>query len=281
MRLLGALMAAVILVLPAWVGAQTLDQVRESGVLKIGYREDAAPFSFKNAIGAPAGYTIELCQSVATEIAAAVGKTQLALEYVPVTAADRFDAITSGKIHLLCGATTATLTRRETIDFSLGTFIDGGGVLLPADAPDSFDALAGKAIGVTAGTTTEGALARTLERHGIEAQIVPVATHEEGLAKLEAGEVAAYFGDQAILIFLRARSEHPEAVKLGKGQFTLEPYALGMPRGDDDFRLAVDRALSNLYRSGEAGRIFKSNFGANAVPSELLRALYVINALPE
>jgi polar amino acid transport system substrate-binding protein/glutamate/aspartate transport system substrate-binding protein len=280
MRLVGALMA-MILALPSWASAQTLDQVRESGVLKIGYREDATPFSYKNAIGQPAGYTIELCQGVATAIAADIGRAQLALEYVPVTAANRFDAITSGQIDLLCGATTATLTRRETVDFSLGTFIDGGGVLLPADAPDSFGDLAGKKVGVNAGTTTEAALARALERHGIEATVVLVDSHEEGLAKLEAGEIAAYFGDQAILIFLAAGSAAPEKLKLGDGQFTLEPYALAMRRGDDDFRLAVDRALSNIYRAGEAGRMFKNNFGAKAVPSELLRALYVINTLPE
>jgi ABC-type amino acid transport substrate-binding protein len=281
MRLVGALMAAVTLALPSWAGAQTLDQVRDSGVLKIGYREDAAPFSYKNAIGKEAGYTVELCQGVATAIAAEVGLAQLALEYVPVTATDRFDALTGGKIDLLCGATTATLARREIVDFSIGTFIDGGGVLLPSDAPDSFSSLAGQKVGVSAGTTTEVALARTLERHGIEATVVLVDSHEEGLAKLEAGEIAAYFGDQAILMFLAAGSAAPEKVKLGTGQFTLEPYALGMRRGDDDLRLAVDRALSGLYRSGEAGLIFKNNFGAKAVPSELLRALFVINALPE
>jgi polar amino acid transport system substrate-binding protein/glutamate/aspartate transport system substrate-binding protein len=264
---------AATLALPSWAAAQTLDQVRESGVLKIGYREDAAPFSYKNAIGQPAGYTIELCQGVATEIAAVLGVGQLALEYVPVTATNRFDAITSGQIDLLCGATTVTLTRRESIDFSLGTFIDGGGVLLPADAPDSFDSLGGEKVGVSAGTTTEGALARALERHGIAAEVVPVGSHEEGLAKLEAGEIAAYFGDQAILIFLAAGSAAPDKLKLGQGQFTLEPYGLGMRRGDDDFRLAVDRALSNIYRSGEASLIFKNNFGAKAVPSELLRAM--------
>jgi ABC-type amino acid transport substrate-binding protein len=280
MRLVGALMV-VTLALPSWAGAQTLDQVRESGILKIGYREDAAPFSYKNAIGQPAGYTVELCQGVATAIADDLGLAQLALQYVPVTASNRFDAITGGQIDLLCGATTATLSRRELIDFSLGTFIDGGGVLLPVDAPGSFDQLAGEKVGVNAGTTTEGALARTLERHGIEAEVIPVGGHEEGLAKLEAGEIAAYFGDQAILIFLAAGSAAPDKLKLGEGQFTLEPYALGMRRGDDDFRLAVDRALSNIYRSGEASLIFRNNFGAKAVPSELLRALFVINTLPE
>jgi ABC-type amino acid transport substrate-binding protein len=272
---------AVALVLPVAVAAQTLERIRDSGMLKIGYREDAAPYSYKNAIGQPAGYTIALCQAVATDIADAVGLAELAIEYVPVGTEERFNALQEGRIDLLCGATTATLERRALIDFSIPTFIDGAGVLLRADGPDSFAELAGQDVGVRAATTTEEALRNTLRRQNMEATVVPVDSHEEGLARLEAGEIAAYFADQAILIFLLSGSQAPDDLKVGEGQFTLEPYALGMQRGDDDFRLAVDTSLSRLYRSGEVDRIFKNSFGANATQSEILRALYLISALPE
>jgi ABC-type amino acid transport substrate-binding protein len=272
---------AVALVLPISVAAQTLERVRDSGVLKIGYREDAAPYSYKNAIGQPAGYTVALCQAVATDIAAEVGRAELAVEYVPVGTEDRFKALQDGRIDLLCGATTATLERRALIDFSIPTFIDGAGVLLRADGPDRFADLARQKVGVRAATTTEQALRNTLERQGMEATVVPVDSHEDGLAQLQAGEITAYFADQAILIFLATRSGAPEKLKVGEGQFTLEPYALGLQRGDDDFRLVVDTSLSRLYRSGEVDRIFKNSFGAKATQSEILRALYLISALPE
>jgi polar amino acid transport system substrate-binding protein/glutamate/aspartate transport system substrate-binding protein len=167
------------------------------------------------------------------------------------------------------------------VDFSVPIFIDGAGVLLRADGPDRFSDLAGQRVGVRVATTTEEALRNTLRRQGMQATVVPVESHEDGLAKLEAGEIAAYFADQAILIFLMAGSDAPDNLKLGEGQFTLEPYALGMQRGDDDFRLAVDASLSRLYRSGEIDRIFKNSFGARATQSEILRALYLISALPE
>jgi polar amino acid transport system substrate-binding protein/glutamate/aspartate transport system substrate-binding protein len=276
-----AWVVAVALVLPVSAAAQTLERVRDSGVLKIGYREDAAPYSYKNAIGQPAGYTIALCQAVATDIVDEVGLAELAVEYVPVGTSDRFSALQEGKIDLLCGATTATLERRALIDFSIPTFIDGAGVLLRADGPDRFAGLAGENVGVRAATTTEEALRNTLRRQNMAATVVPVDSHEDGLAKLEAGEIAAYFADQAILIFLISGSQAPDDLKVGEGQFTLEPYALGMQRGDDDFRLAVDTSLSRLYRSGEVDRIFKNSFRANATQSEILRALYLISALPE
>jgi ABC-type amino acid transport substrate-binding protein len=276
-----AWIVAALLVLPMSVAAQTLERVRDSGVLKIGYREDAAPYSYKNAIGQPAGYTIALCQAVATDIAAEVGRAELAIEYVLVGTEDRFKALQDGRIDLLCSADTATLARRALIDFSIPTFIDGAGVLLRADGPDNFTELAGQKVGVRAATTTEEALRTTLERQGMEATVIPVDSHEDGLAKVEAGEITAYFADQAILIFLAMQSDAPEKLKVGERQFTLEPYALGLQRGDDDFRLAVDTSLSRLYRSGEVDRIFKNSFGANASQSEILRSLYLISALPE
>jgi ABC-type amino acid transport substrate-binding protein len=276
-----AWIVAVAVVLPVSVAAQTLERVRDSGVLKIGYREDAAPHSYKNAIGQPAGYTIALCQAVATDIAAEVGRAELAIEYVPVGTEDRFQALQDGRIDLLCSADTATLSRRALVDFSIPTFIDGAGVLLRADGPDSFTDLAGQKVGVRAATTTEQALRTTLARQGMEATVIPVDNHEDGLAKVQAGEITAYFADQAILIFLAMQSDAPEKLKVGERQFTLEPYALGLQRGDDDFRLVIDTSLSRLYRSGEVERIFKNTFGANASQSEMLRALYVISALPE
>jgi ABC-type amino acid transport substrate-binding protein len=276
-----AWIVAALLVLPMSVAAQTLERVRDSGVLKIGYREDAAPYSYKNAIGQPAGYTVALCQAVATDVAAEVGRAELAIEYVLVGTEDRFKALQDGRIDLLCSADTATLARRALIDFSIPTFIDGAGVLLRADGPDNFTELAGQKVGVRAATTTEEALRTTLERQGMEATVIPVDSHEDGLAKVEAGEITAYFADQAILVFLAMQSDAPEKLKVGERQFTLEPYALGLQRGDDDFRLAVDTSLSRLYRSGEVDRIFKNSFGANASQSEILRALYVISALPE
>jgi polar amino acid transport system substrate-binding protein/glutamate/aspartate transport system substrate-binding protein len=280
MRLLGALIAVVTL-LPAWAGAQTLERVRDSGVFKIGFREDAAPYSYKNKIGQPAGYSVELCRAVATDVATEVGVAELAVDYVPVGADDRLAAVEEGRIDLLCGATTATLKRRERVDFSVPTFIDGAGVLLRNDGPPTFGDLGGQKVGVLGATTTEVALENTLQRQGVEAEVVVVGSHEDGLAKLEAGEITAYFADQAILIFLLSGSQAADDLKLGEGQFTLEPYALAMTRGDDDFRLAVDRSLSRLYRSGEVERIFKNSFGANASQSDLLRALYLVSGLPE
>ncbi|MFM9845100.1 MAG: amino acid ABC transporter substrate-binding protein [Dongiaceae bacterium] len=260
-------------------GAGTLDQVRETGVFKIGYRTDAAPYSYKSDSGEPAGYVVDLCREVAAAVQQEAGR-EVKVEYVIVTAEDRFDAVQSGKVDILCEATTATLARRKLVDFSIMTFIDGAGVMVREDGPQSFAAMAGQKIGVHAGTTTQAALSKSLSDNKIEAEVVPVADHVDGVKKLESGELAAYFADRAILSFLLIGPESPKNLMIAKDYLTREPYALALARGDDGFRLLVDSTLARLYRSKTIDKIFARNF-ANAKPSEVLKALYIINALPE
>lgn len=271
--------ALATLLLAGGAAAQTLERIQESGAIRLGYRTDAVPFAYNSPEGEPAGYTVELCQAVAASVQEQLGLDALEIEYIEVGAEDRFEAIESGKIDLLCGATSATLERREHVDFSIATFVDGASVLLPAEGPESFDQLSGEKVGVRGGTTTEEALENTLAETGVEAEVVAVSSHDDGLAKLQSGEISAYFADQAILIFLGSTSETP--LRLSDRVFTIEPYALALTHGDDDFRLAVDRALSRIYRSGGVERIFVETFGPKAKPSSLVEAIYLTSALPE
>lgn len=281
MRRIAAFGLLATVVCASVASAQTLDRLRETGELRVGYRQDAAPFSYADALGEATGYSVDLCRAVAAHLKTGLEFDRLAIDYVPVDAEGRFEAVRAGRVDLLCGATTATLARREMVDFSIATFVDGASVLFRADGPDDFESLAGARVGVRGATTTEEALRNTVDDMDLEVEIVAVPSHDEGLRLLEAGEITAYFGDRAILLFLAIRSAEPGDLRLSERYFTVEPYALALPRGDDAFRLAVDRALSRLYRDGEIERIFTGAFGAEAEPSELLRALYVISALPE
>ena len=266
--------------LGAEASAATLDRIKQTGVVKIAYRVDAPPYSFKNAIGEPSGYTVDLCRAVTASLKNQLGLQAISIEYLPVTAENRFEAIQKGSADMLCGATTATLSRRALIDFSLPVFVDGASVLFHAEGPKKFEELAGHKIGVRAGTTTEQALGNTLKKLALDAKIVAVSDHDDGLGKLESNEISAYFADQAILVFLLLKSKSQKDLRLSDRFFTHEPYAVGLPRDDSAFRLAVDRALSRIYRSGAIKQIFGKNFG-DAEPSDIVKVLFLISALPE
>ena len=271
--------AALLALGPAEAG--TLDKVRQDKALRIAYRDDAPPFSFTDSTGLPVGFMVDLCQSVAKHIGEQLNIGDLKVTYVLVTAANRFDAIENGKADLLCEPTSATLSRREHVDFSIATFVDGASLLVAGDGPGDFGALSGKKIGVLAGTTTEQGLRDTLASASIAAEVVPAKTHEEGLAMLDKGEIVAYFADRAILSYLASKSSDSSKLRLADNYFSLEPYALALARGDEDFRLAVDRALSHIYRSGEIATVFAHTFGNDAPPSDTLKTLYLVSALPD
>jgi ABC-type amino acid transport substrate-binding protein len=274
-------LVAVLLVTIGVASAGTLDRIGQDKSIRIAYREDAPPFSYKDKIGEPTGFMVDLCRAVAKKLAEQRNFSDLKVVYVPVTAADRFEAITQQKADLLCEPTSVTLSRRELVDFSIPTFLDGASLMVRADGPKNLRDLAGQKIGVLAGTTTEEALRNTLKEAGIAGDVVAAMTHGEGLAMLDDGKISAYFGDRSILLFLIKDSKAPEKLRLADDYLSVEPYALALPRGDNDFRLAVDRALSHIYRSGEIVSIFQRSFGGKAEPSQILRTLYVISGLPD
>ncbi|HZX84047.1 MAG TPA: transporter substrate-binding domain-containing protein [Reyranella sp.] len=203
----------------------TLDQIRSSKTLRIAYDPDAPP---------------------------------------SVSSVTRFDTIVDNKADLLCESSTATLSRRAKVDFSIPIFIDGASFAIGPNGLRDVTQLAGKKVAVLPGTTTEQELRRALTGTQINAELVLVKTNQEGIDLLSKAQVAAYFADRATLTFLLRKE-----------------IALALRRGDSDFRLAVDTALSHIYRRGEIVQVFKGAFGPLTTPSPLLNALFQISGLPD
>ena len=250
-----------------------VDKIRETGEVTLGVRRDARPHSYIGADGTPAGYSVEVCNAVMARLRGQLGMTQLIIRHEVVDAKDRFEAVAQGRIDLLCGAATITLSRREIVDFTIPTFADGASVLTAAGASEDFAALDGKRIGVRAGTTTEDALRSSLAGFGMTAEVVPVADHAEGLAGIESGTLESYFGDQSILFALRDSSAQKDRLVVAGNTLTLELHGLALPLGDSQFRLALDRALSQLYREGKMAEIFEQVF-PDAQPGESIRYIH-------
>ena len=267
--------------------AQTLDgtlkKVKDSGTLTLGYRESSPPFSFLGADKRPVGYSIDLCLAAAAAIEKQLGVSGLKLSWVPVTPEGRIQAVARGTVDIECGSTTASLSRQEQVDFSLMTFVDGGSLLTLASTNlRGVGDLGGKKIAVAPGTTTEKSLSEFLKSEFITAQVVPVKDHADGLAALEAGKVEAYASDRGILIGLALTAGgDPKRFAIGSMAFSYEPYGLMLRRNDAAFRLAVNRALAELYRTGKIAGIYNRWFGAFGDPSLALQAMYKLNGLPE
>ena len=281
-----AALVALALWLPVVAGAQdlqgTLKKIKDSGTITIGYREQSVPFSFKGTDGKPAGYSVDLCQRIATGVQQQLKLSKLDVKWVAVTPETRVSSVVNGTIDLECGSTTNSLSRQEQVDFSHMTFVDGGSLLVKTSQKlAAFQDLSGKKIGVVPGTTTETAVKNALQKAFVTAQIVPVKDHREGLSALDAGTIDAYASDRTILIGLAVTATDPAQYAIAEQYLSYEPYGFMLKRGDAPFRLAVNRVLSSLYRSGEIMQIYGRWFGKLGQPGNLLVAMYALHALPE
>jgi glutamate/aspartate transport system substrate-binding protein len=260
----------------------TLGKIKTSGLFSIGYLESAPPFSFPGPNKRPVGYSVELCLRVASAIEKQLGIQNLKIEWIPVSVENRIAMVADGKVDIECGTTTATLSRQERVDFSLMTFVDGGTLLTRSDSNLRTTAeLNGKRIAIIPGTTTEKALADFLKKEFVTVQMVHVKDHVEGLAAVEKNAAEAFASDRGILIGLALTSHDPTRFALGTMVLSYEPYGFMVRRNDAAFRLAVNRGLAALYRSGEILDVYDHWFGALGKPSTAMQAMYLLNGLPE
>jgi len=261
---------------------QTLKRINDSSEINLGYRKDQTPMSFDRGSNRPAGYSVELCSHIASAVKQKLGRSDIRINYVPVTAEGRFDAIQSGEIDILCGATTKTLSRSEIVGFTQLTFVTGGALLSRKDAVvENVKGLEGKRVAVVSGTTTIESLNSAVGELSIDAEIVPVGSTNEGMVMLERGEIDAFSADQVVLIGQIISRSGRKLYTLSSELFSFEPFALALTRGDADFKLIADRVLSQLNRSGEIVGIYEkwfSSFGEK--PPVALEMLYQLNSTP-
>jgi ABC-type amino acid transport substrate-binding protein len=278
--------AVAILALPALVHAQAPDgalrKIRDSKSITIAYRTDALPFSFNDEKGQPAGYTVDLCKRVVASIEQQLKIQGLKVNWMPATSQNRFDLVAKKQADMECGATTATLSRMERVDFSNYVFVDSTGVLVRNESGvKTFTDLAGKKIAVIAGTTNERALNEALKKRLINGSVVTVKSRDEGLEALEKGTVDAFASDKILIAGLSVKVKDATRYTMLQDDLSVEPYGIMLPRGDAGMRLAVNRALAQVYKTPEIVDIFNRWFGGFGKPTVLLEAVYFLGIVPE
>lgn len=295
MRLLLSACLAL-LSLPACAGA-VLDRIGQSSQLTLGYLEDQPPFS-SGAESAPQGYAIELCQRIARLVKQQPGLEQVNVQFVRLDRDAAEAAVQQGKVDLLCSAVVDTLQRRRQVNFSLPIYPGGRGVAVSRNvSPRLEQLLQGNNIGenlpqwrasinrglttgrfvVLRGSLTEEWVRSRLAMYQVLSEVTTVEDYAAGLALLNQGKADALFGDRVVLHNLIAANPEQAGLRVLERIFELEPAALAMPRGDDDFRLLVDSELSDAYRSGEIIYLYQNYFGE---PGELIRQLFQSYARP-
>ncbi|HEX9686002.1 MAG TPA: amino acid ABC transporter substrate-binding protein [Burkholderiales bacterium] len=259
-----------------------LKKIADTRTITIAYRSDATPFSFIDNKQQVAGFSIDLCKRVVNMIERQIKVTGLQVKWLPVTVKTRFDAVAKGQADMECGSSTVTLSRLKLVDFSSYIFIESTGLLTKvASGLRSLSDMSGKRIAVVSGTTNERAVKTQLARREINATVVPFATRDEAFAALEDGKADAFASDRLLLVGAGLKARDPKSLHILSEELSFEPYGIVLPRGDADFRLAVNTGLSHLYGSGEIVEIFGRWFRQFGDPGPVIRAMYLLGTIPE
>jgi ABC-type amino acid transport substrate-binding protein len=273
------LAAAAAVSIPA--GAQTLERIKQAKAINVAYSPDSLPWSFGEATD-PRGYSIDLCKRVIAQIGRVVGEPNLKVNWLPATTPQRLIMVESGKADLECANTTQTIGRMARVDFSSLIFLESGGFITRSDNQIRNLADAnGKKIAVLKSTTTETRLRDALKKRLINANVILIDDAAKGIEMMEMGSVDLYAGDKVKLVGLAATSKDPSKFAMLADDISYEPYAMALPRNDSALRLEVNRALTQVYMSGEIEGIFNQWLGRLGKPTNLLAAMYLLYAIPE
>ena len=256
----------------AQTAANSLAKIKAAKAINVAYSADSLPFSFNGANNEPAGYSIDLCKRVIAQIGRAVGEPNLKVNWLAGSVTERLQMVASGRAELECANTTQTQSRLANVDFSNLIFIDGGGFLVKAGAPiNQIPDLAGKKVAVLKGTTTETRLNDMLPPRLVNATVVPITDANEGVAMLESGAWMPTRATRSSSSGWPVLAKDPAKLALLAEELSFEPYAMALPRNDSALRLEVNKALTQVYMSGDIEAIFAQWLGKLGPPSRAAR----------
>ena len=281
--------------MPVFAGADTLERVRSSQSVVLGYVPDFAPFSTQQGDKAN-GYAIDLCLNIVNTIKSELNLPSLQVRYQPVQLGEEINAVSSGKIDILCTPTPATLERRKTVSYSIPVYTAGLSAVVSKNAPNTLlkvlkgevaktgptwrtdvnRALANMTYATVAGGVTEQWINQQMRSLGVVATLVTVEDAAAGLKRVADGKADVFFAERTML-------KHDLADKYSTGNLVLldrifeySATSMMIDRDDEKFRLLVDTALSEMYRSGEVEHAYDKHLGGISDTSRMLFKLYAL-----
>lgn len=260
--------------------AATLDRIRESGRIKLGYIADARPFTYINSSANADGYAIGLCNRIVAAVNANLKLPNLMVDWVSLPFEARFLAVQRGDVDILCTPVSVTLQRRRDLSFSIPIFPGGARAVVRNSASEALrnvleeapstrvvwrgtpaaKVLERTSFGVVAGTSTEALLLNRLVTFQVGAKLVSVPDYRAGLQQLIDRKIDVFFGDRQLILASMDSNTSQQLTVLNR-LLTHEPFALSLTRGDEDFRDLIDRALSEFYPTPEFRDLYRKSFG--------------------
>jgi putrescine:ornithine antiporter len=293
---------AALLIIPApaanaqeITAGNTLERIKQSGQIVLGYRSDARPFAYVEQ-GKPVGYSVALCETMADKIKNYLGLSSLSLKWKEIEAANHYTALREGSVDLLC-SDALTLSGMREIAFSIPVYPGGIGALLRSDAPNALkevlsdgkssqrpwraspaQIITQQTLSAVGGSNAESWVLERMKTLKIDAKFVPAPGYETGVKQVIDRKTNVFFAERAILQATAQHSSSSDKLIVLDRRFTYTPIAMGMALGQPDLHVLINKTLSQLYTTGDIRALYSPWFGA---PDADTLAFFRVSAIPE
>jgi len=262
----------------------TLKKINDSGKIVIGHNADSPPFSYIGANGKPEGYTIDLCHRVVEDVKKELKRPDLKVEYVSLTPVNRIPLLVNGTVDMVCATTTNNFTRQKQVDYLSTMYISGARIITRKDTGiKSLADLKGRPVTVNQGSSNEQIMKALDEQQKLGIRFINTKDNPQAWASLESSRSDAHVTDEPTAFGLVVASKQPDKFMVVPGpRLSFDPFAIVVRRDDSAFRLVGNKALADLYRSGEIEKIYTkwlSTIGMTL--DDESRTLFKVQALPE
>ncbi|MFI9401922.1 glutamate ABC transporter substrate-binding protein [Nocardia sp. NPDC052316] len=225
----------------------TIDAIRARGRLIVGLDAGSNLFSFRDPTsGAIVGFDADIAREIARDL---LGSPDL-IEYRTLGSADREQALQKHDVDIVAKTMTITCERRQKVTFSTVYLRSKQRVLaMKSSGINGIADLAGKRVCIVRGTTS---LDR-IRHYQPAATVLSVPTWADCLVVLQQRQVDAVSTDDSILAGLAAQDPYTAVVG---DTISVEPYGIGIPKGDDDLVRFVNGTLERIRNDGTWDRSY-------------------------
>ena len=256
-----ALVSGMLAVTGATAQEGTLDKIKKSGAITVGYRDASIPFSYYDENQHPVGYAMDICAVVVNAVKNELKMSSIQVNYQLVTSANRIPLMANGTIDLECGSTTNNLEREKQVWFTNTHFVTANRWVSKKSAHlKSLNDLKGKTVVSTAGTTNIKQITEINAAQNLGMNIISANGHPEAFQMVETGRAAAFVMDDILLYSLQAQARNPADYEIDPVPLSVEPYGIMLRKDDVAFKKVVDKATADLYTSGGIVPIYNKWF---------------------
>lgn len=249
----------------------TLQKIKESGVIQLGGRDASFPFSYKIAAdAAPIGFSADLCAKIVEAVKTKLGMPQLKVNYTIVTPSNRIALVQNDTIDLECSTTTNTTARAQQVEFAPTHFVGSITALVRKNSGiENIAQLDGKRIATVTGSTSIQLLRKYRRSESVQFQEISGKDTSETFLLLSTGRADAMVLEDVQLVGLAAMSGQASDFKLVAERLRDEPYGFMFRKDDPTFKALVDDTMTRLMKTGEIQEIYAKWFTRPVPPNQV------------